>query len=197
MITEAILPFLKTHGIIISFLGGFITGESIILTLAFLSANDFISLWYVLVFCTLGMYLSDFIPFLFGRFKFVKNLMRKEKFARHIEKVEDILLRFTRNNLFLTLLYTKVVYGASIPALIYLGSKKTLKSKFAINNLLVELIFVPIVVSIGWLSGKGFNSAVTIFEDIKIGIFLLVVLIIVLYIIRKWANQKLIKMQRR
>jgi len=196
MIIEAILPFLETHGIMISFLGGFVSGESIIMTLAFLSANGLIPLWYVLVFCTLGMYLSDFIPFLFGRLKFVKNLMEKERFARRIEKVEDILLKFTKNNLFLTLLYTKVIYGASIPALIYLGSKKTSKSKFAVNNLLVELIFVPAVVSVGWLSGKGFSSAITILKDIKIGIFLLVVLIIVLYSLRKWVNNKLIRIKK-
>ena len=74
IISNFIRPFLKDYGILASFLGGFITGESGILSLSFLSANGFIPVWYVLVFCTLGMYLSDFIPLTIGRFKFLRNI---------------------------------------------------------------------------------------------------------------------------
>jgi len=196
MITEVILTFLNAHGIITSFFGGFITGESIIITLAFLSAQGFLPLWQVLVFCTLGMYLSDFIPLTVGRFKFFRKLLEREKFARRVEKIEYHLQKYTKNNLFLILLYTKFIYGASIPALVYLGAKKTSYSKFSFYDFLVEIIFVPIVVLIGWFSGKGFIFAKNIFRDIRIAIFLLIIFIILFIFVRKWWNQRLIKKRK-
>lgn len=195
MVIENILPFIKDNAIIFSFLGGFITGETVIMALAFFSATQGIPIWNVLIFSTLGMYLSDFIPFTFGRFKFLKNLF-KGKMEQRAKKAEELLLKYTQNNLFLTLLYTKFIYGASIPALIYLGHKKTPYSKFILNNLLVEIIFVPIVFSIGWLSGKGFTTIKIIFKDIRIAVFLLIIFFIVFSIVRKWMNQELIKKEK-
>lgn len=191
-ILQNILPFVKAHGIMVSLLGGFITGEAVIISLAFLSGAGVLPVWYLLVFCTIGMYFSDFVPFTIGRFRFFRNLLEKEKFVRHVERLEDLLRKYTRNNLFLILMYTKVIYGASIPALVYLGSKKTPYSKFAIYNIFVEIIFVPIVVLVGWLAGRGFNVVTTIFDDIRIGIFLLLVFVVILYFVRKWMNKELI-----
>lgn len=194
-IMQAILPYIGAHGIIVSFLAGFITGETIILTLAFLSGTGIIPFWYVLVFGTLGMYLSDFVPFTFGRFKFFRNIF-KGRTGKRAKKFEERFLKYTKNNLFLTLLYTKFIYGASIPALVYLGYKKTSYARFAFYNAFVELIFIPLVVLVGWLSGKGFAISRTIFRDIRIAIFLLVILIIIFYFIRKWIDQKLMRKQK-
>lgn len=196
MITDLLLTFLKNHGIIVSFFGGFITGESIVVTLGFLSAQGFLPLWPVLVFCALGMYLSDFIPLTIGRFKFFVKLLEREKSVRRVEKIEYHIQKYTKNNLFLILLYTKIIYGASIPTLIYLGAKKTSYSKFAYYNFFVEIIFVPIVVLIGWSAGKGFVFAKNIFRDIRIAIFLLIIFIILFIFVRKWLDQRLIKKQK-
>jgi len=196
MVIEYILPFVKNHGILISFFGGFITGETFIIVLAFLSANGVLPLWYVLVFCTLGMYLSDFVPFTIGKLKFWKRLIGEEVSDR-ARDIENTFLKYTRNNLFLTLFYTKFIYGLSIPALIYLGYKKVSYKKFALYNLGVEIIFVPIVILIGWFSGKGFTIARTIFKDIRIAIFLLIFFMIIFSLIRKWIDKRLIKLQGR
>lgn len=194
MIEEVILEFVKDYGMLISFLGGFITGESVILFLSFLSANGIIPIWYILVFSTLGMYLSGFIPFTFGKFKFIRKLLKK-RISRHEEKIEKMLMKYTKKNLFLTMLYAKFIYGASIPTLVYLGYKKTPYLKFAWEALLAEIIFVPIIVYIGFLSGKGFRFVMVIFDNIKIAVVSLIIFIILLFYIKKWINQKFIKRQ--
>lgn len=196
MIFQTILPFIGQYGKTISFFGGFITGESMIVTLAFLSAQGVLPLWQVFVFCTLGMYLSDFIPLIIGRFKFFRKLFERKKFVKKIEKIEHNLQKYARNNLFLILFYSKFIYGLSIPALIYLGTKKTSYLKFAFYNFLVEIIFVPMVILIGWFSGRGFLFTKNIFKDIRIAIFLLIIFIILFIFIRRWWNQKLIKKQK-
>lgn len=194
MIIELILPLLDKYGIIISFLAGFITGESIIIPLAFLSANDALPLWYIVIFSTLGMYLSDFIPFSIGKIKYFRDIWEKESTSKKAKIMEEKLQKYTKNNIFLTILYTKFIYGLSIPALIYLGSKKTKYSKFAFYNMLVEILFVPLLISIGWLSGKGFKSAKIIFRDVRIAIFLIIILAIVWILFRKWWSNRLTKL---
>lgn len=196
IITQAILPFIARYGILISFFGGFITGESVILILAFMSATGILPVWYLLVFCTLGMFCSDFVPFTMGRHRWFVNFLWSEKTKHRGNNIEKILHKYTKHNLFLILLMTKFTYGASIPALFYLGSKKTPYTKFAATNIFVNIIFVPSVILVGWLAGKGFKFATNIFADIRIAL-LLVILIIVLFVIgRKWLDLRLIKKQR-
>lgn len=190
-----LLPYISQHGIIISFLIGFITGETFIIILAFLSATGTIPLWYVVIFCTLGMYLSDFVPFTIGKSRLLSRLF-KVKNKKATKKLEDKFLKYTHNNLFLALFYTKFIYGLSIPALIYFGHKGVSYKKFALYNVGVELIFVPIVVSVGWLAGKGFTYFLTAFRNIKLAIFLLIFLIIIVYFIRTWLDKRLIKKQK-
>ncbi len=196
MFEDFILPFVRDHGILISFLGGFITGETIILFIAFLSAEGSIPLWQVLVFCTLGMYLSDFIPLTIGRFKFLRNIFEGKRFSKHFKKAESILSKYTRHNLFLAILYSKVIYGFSIPTLVYLGYKKTSYLKFAFYNLLVEIIFVPAIVLIGWFSGRYYKFVSTLLRDIRIAILLLIIFVVLLILIRKWIDKELIRRQR-
>ncbi len=188
---DPLLPYIKLHGKLISFLGGFITGESVIISLAFLSANGLLPLWQVLIFCTLGMYASDFVPFLIGRTKFFVRLLHRKKLSAREKRIEDRLLHYAHNNFFLALLYTKFIYGASIPALIYFGSRKKSYKYFILYNLLVELIFVPIVVLIGWLSGKGFGLATTFYKDFKIVLLLIIIFVVILFFITRWINEKL------
>ncbi|MDP2925557.1 MAG: VTT domain-containing protein [Nanoarchaeota archaeon] len=197
MIFETILPFVDKYGIMIAFLGGFITGESVIITLGFLSANNVLALWKVLIFSTLGMYFSDFIPFTIGRLRFLKKILGNKWLSNKTKRAEESLQKYTKNNIFLMLLFTKFIYGASIPALIYLGYKRISYLKFAFYDFLVVLIFVPIVITIGYLSGKGFRIAVMIFDNLRIAIFLLIIFILLFIIIRKWLNMKLIKEQEK
>lgn len=194
---ENLLPLIEQHGIIISFLIGFITGESFIIPLAFLSAQGYIALWKVVIFCTLGMYLSEFIPFTIGRTPFLRKFIEKRLVSPRMKKIEEKLHKHSMSKPFLTLIISKFTYGLSIPTIIYFSYKKMPYSKFAIYTALVNLIFVPIVIAIGWFGGRGFKFIISDFESIRIAIFLLIVLIIIFFYIRKWIDRRLIKMQER
>jgi membrane protein DedA with SNARE-associated domain len=196
-VLDPVLIYINSHGVLLSFLGGFFTGETVIISLGFLSGSGLLPLWQVLIFCTLGMYLSDFIPFALGRIKFFVKLLSRERFSERAKRIEDKLLSYTRNNLFLTLLYTKFIYGASIPTLIYLGSRKKALTKFIYYDLLVEIIFVPIVVFIGWLSGKGFGLATMIFSDLRVLIPILLLIISAISLFIRWINKIVMKRVRK
>lgn len=193
MITEFILPFVAEHGIIISFLVGFITGETAIITLALVSSTGMLPLWYMLVFSTIGMFLSDFIPFMIGRHEWFVNFLWEKKVEHRGKSIEKVLHKYVNHNLFLILMITKFIYGASIPALLYLGSKKTSLTKFSMANFLVEIIFVPLVVLLGWYAGKGFTHAANLFADMRIAVFILILLVVLFVLGRRWIYIKIIK----
>lgn len=193
---QELLFLFKDHLVLLSFLSGFITGETVILTLSFLSANGYFPLVDILVFCTLGMYFSDFIPFMIGRSEFLRKIFSKKFFCKKSE-TSELIIRHLNKHFFLSLLSAKFIYGAAIPVLGYMGYKKVSYKKFALWNILVEIIFVPTVVAIGWFGGKGYGQVSEIFKDLRIAIFLLIIVIILMYFIKKWLGKKLIEKQKK
>lgn len=192
-----LIPFLANYGILISFLGGFITGESVIIPLSFFSAMGFLPAWNILIFSTLGMILSNFIPFLIGRSGFLYKFFKFDSPSKSLVYLEQKIIRYSKNKLFLKILYAKLIYGASIPMLIYLGHKKTRISSFTLASILADIIFVPLIFIIGWYAGKGFGLFEYLFKDLRIILLALVIFLILFYFIKKWISEIwLIRKQR-
>lgn len=185
-------PFLGNYGILISFLGGFITGESVIIPLSFFSAIGFLPAWNILVFSTLGMILSNFIPFLIGRYGFLYKFFKFNSPSSSLIYLEQKIIRYSRDILFLKILYAKLIYGASIPMLIYLGHKKTKISSFMLASVFADIIFVPLIFLIGWYAGKGFGLVESLFNDLRLILFALVIFLILFYFIKRWMSKILL-----
>jgi membrane protein DedA with SNARE-associated domain len=193
---QSLLLLFQDNLILFSFLAGFITGETVIFSLAFLSANGLFSFWNIIIYCTIGMYFSDFIPLIIGRVGSLRKFFNKKSSAKKSE-ISEKFIKHIDKHFFLTLLSTKFVYGAAIPTLIYLGYKKTSFKRFALWNIVVEIIFVPTVAIVGWFAGKGYGWVSDIFKDLKIAIMLLVIVIIGIYFVKKWFGEKLTEEQEK
>jgi len=196
MIFEYLFPFFEKYGILISFLGGLFGGETAIISLSFLSANGLFPLWWILVFTTIGEFISDIFVFLIGRMHFISNLTKLEKSFKVYRRIDKIIVKLSRDNIFLVILYGKFIYGASIFGLLYLGIKKKNIIEFLIADFIVVCMWIIILVTIGWLGGHGFNFIITIFNNIKIAIFLLLLFVLILISFQKWLNKKLINVQK-
>jgi membrane protein DedA with SNARE-associated domain len=92
----------------------------------------------------------------------------------------------------LKIFYAKLIYGASIPMLIYLGHKKTNIFSFMFASLLVDMIFVPLIFLVGWSAGKGFGLFESLFNDLRIILLVLVIFLILLYFIKRWMSKILL-----
>ena len=194
---SVLIYLLKEYPIFISFFGGLFGGEATIIALSFLSINGLIPIWTILVFSTLGLVISDFVLFMIGRLDFVHNIKQLEKHYKTFKKIDFMIIKWSRNKIFLVILYTKFIYGASIPALIYLGIKKSPISKFLFYNILINVLFVSLLISLGVFGGSSFKYIIEVFKDIKLAILMLIIFIIFIIIFNKWINKKLIKNQRK
>jgi len=193
---ENIIPFFVSYGVLITFLGGLIGGEEVIITFAFLSAAGMFPLWWIVVFSTMGVYLSDIIVLSIGRSNLIGNFHKLEKYSKVYQKVDYLIVKISKKNLFLTLLYTKFLYGTRILTLIYLGIKKVEWATFLVYDFIVVCIWIVPIILIGWLGGSSFRIIIAVFKRVELTIMLVVIFIILIVIIRTWVKTKLLKLRK-
>lgn len=185
---------IENWGGLIAFLAGLIGGEESLLTLAFLSANGLFPFLYIFIYTSLGVWFSDILVFSLGKTHFFRRFKDIERFSHTYKKIDSFIIKLSRNNIFLTLLYTKFIYGTRVLTLLYLGSKEKKYSNFLIPDLLVVFIWSSIFICIGYLGGSSFYI-IKLIGNIQIAIVALISFIFIVYIIRRWIKLKLLKMQ--
>lgn len=195
-ILEFIMGLFENYPILIAFLGGLFGGEEVIITLSFLSANGFIPIWILFVFALIGVFLSDIFVFFIGKLRIIKNFKNIEKFSKVYMQVDSRISKLTRESVFLTLLYTKFLYGTRVLTLIYVGLKDIKLRKFMLYDFIVTFIWMCVIVSIGWFAGSSYNLIYKIFKNVQIALLTILIFVVLFFILRKWVGKKLIKMRK-
>lgn len=185
-------PLIREYNVLFTFFASLFFGEEIILIFSFLSANGYLPLWKVFVFCFLGRILSDFFFFSLGKFKIV-HILKKYQNHNVYSDVEKVFSKIHRKNLFATLLYTKVMIGMRIAIMFYIGSKGTSLKKILINDAFAIFTWLIILVPLGWFAGSSFKFIFDIFNNIKIAILFLIILVIFGFIINGYLRRRIIK----
>jgi membrane protein DedA with SNARE-associated domain len=187
---ELLIPYFSSYGILISFLAGFIFGVESIMTLAFLGTNSALSYVVLFIFGLFGLVLSDSIYFSLGKYKLFKKIT--DKYSNNISnKVDRVIHHHTKKNLFLIMFYTKVAYGVSIITLIYFGSKDISWKRFLKTNLIVNIIWVLVGITLGWSSGNGYKIISKDFGSIELALTIIFLFIFVIIILKRIINKKI------
>ena len=193
---ESLLAIFSNYPSLISFLGGLLGGEETLLALSFLAANNMIPLEILFIFGFLGVYVCDLIVFSIGRFKLVHNFEKLEKHSPVYQRIDKFISKLTNESPFLALMYTKFIYGARLLTLIYLGLKKISLKQFLVSNFIVDLIWMSVIIMLGWLAGSGFKFVLDVFKNVQAAIGLVIVFVIILLIGRKCINVALTVKQK-
>lgn len=193
---NSLIPFFSQYGILILILSGIIGGEEVIISLVFLSAMGLFPLWWILVFVTLGEFISDLTIFSLAKLKFFHRFKRIERLTRLYEKADKFIIKISKESTFLTILYSKFIYGTRIFTLVYLSSKKVQWKKFILSDFLVFIVWMSIVVAVGWFAGSSIKKLTSTFKNIEFTLLLLLVFIIFIIVIKKWIQKKLLKKQK-
>jgi membrane protein DedA with SNARE-associated domain len=76
--------------------------------------------------------------------------------------------------------------------IVYLSRKNLSLKKFIVNCLIVNAIWTPSVVYIGWLAGKGFIFALEIIKNLETVTTIFVIIVILTIIIKKKVETRLL-----
>jgi membrane protein DedA with SNARE-associated domain len=190
-IDQAIITFLITYRLPAIFVGAFFFGETVIIAAAFLAGQGTLEVLPVFVLAFLATIVSDTVWFLLAK-KILLWLNRLEKYKTHSEIIVNKMTKLTGDKPFLALLFVKFLYGTRVITIIYLSLRSIPLKKFVIYDALGTLIWLAVIIPIGWLAGKSAVSLGPALHKAEFAIGFFVILVFVIRIGTKWASQKLI-----
>ena len=185
-------PLIRSYSALFAFITSLFLGEEIILILSFLSANDYIPLWQVFVFCFVGRVISDFFFFALGKFR-IATWLEKYQDRKVYIGVDKIFSKLNRKNLFVTLLYTKFLIGMRIAIMFYIGAKGGSLKKTLINDLAAVFVWLLVLIPIGWFAGSSFKLILEIFNDVRIALLFLFIIVILGFIIKNYIQKRILE----
>lgn len=191
---EFLIKFISSYDFLISFIAALFTREESALILSFLTSQGIVNFYTFFLFFYVGVLTSDLVTFLviarskfFGRI--LKYFKRKEKFREINEGVN----KFTRKNLFLSMVLGKFLYGTRTLILLKLGRKKSNFPRIFYYDILLTFIWLSIISTIGWFAGKQFNLIIETFENIRLAIISAVLILGVFYVLKFVVKRKVVK----
>lgn len=166
--------------------------ESGPLMASFLSANGFWSMETVFLCVFLGSSIADFFWYFVG-LKITRNT-KKWKFYNnnYYSKFSGFVDKMTRRRPFLILVFMKFIYGTRFLMAIYVGIKKVSVGKFFIWNSIGTVIWLLVILPIGWFAGKGASEIINIYKYFEYTVLGLVVFLVLFNIISRFISKKLL-----
>jgi len=174
------------------FLGAFFFGETVIITSAFLAVQGLWSIKIVFWLALVGTVVSDALWFFFGHYLFVKFKRwqeKREKYDKFLLKLEKL----TGQKPFLMLLFIKFLYGTRILTIIYLSFRRMSFWTFLLFNTLGTILWLVVILSLGWFSSQGIANIVPIFQRLEYAISFLVLILVAYKLILIWIEKRVAK----
>jgi len=183
-ILNYLFAMIGIHPYISSLLVGFIS-EELLIFLAVLSGKGEISFLPVFIFGLIGVFLIDCFWYFLGRSSYGKKVYEFLLRSRNTTKTEHEHKFVNKKRHFLYITLSKFVYGTRNLTDAYFGIKNMPFKKFLVYDIGALLIWSSIMLSAGWLAGKGFDILLKYTKGVqKLFAFLFIAVIIVLIVRR-------------
>lgn len=170
--------------------GSFFFGEAVIVTAAYLAAKFNWPLFPLFAAAFAGTLVSDILWFMAGHMLFVR-LQLWQRYEQRYHKIISAIERITGKRLFLCLLYIKFLYGTRILTLLYLSWRKLPFSQFLIYNSLGTALWLVVILSIGWVTGKGIINLIPAAATLQYVLLGVVVLFVISKLFAYWIHRRL------
>jgi len=195
-VIENILAYFTAYANTVSFVVAYIGGVEAIFLLGFLTAQDISLFWPVFIFTLLGYYFFELTWFVVARTKLVNKLRQNKKFSSKYDKIAEILRKLSGGNDFIALLAAKILYGFGTVILIYLSRERLTYKRFFVYNTLAISLSTFSILGLGWLTGRGFIKVADVFDDVRLGLLIFVLVAILFYLAREGVKKLLIRVRK-
>ena len=154
--------------------------EVTLLTAGYLASLGTIKLRIILPLALLGVLLGDSIFFIVGR----KNPNALRKFGKMLilsKPILDKVHRFFKKHGEKTIFFTRFILGTRIPASFIAGSTGMKYSTFFLYDFAGIILWVPSLMTLGYLFGAYFDQLIVDFGKIKHLIFIILMIALLLW----------------
>ena len=191
-ILDYFTAWIAIHNYFISFLGGALSEEFVVF-FAILSGRGVLPFWVVFVFGSLGALFINFLWFLAGGSVFGKRL---SNWLLNTEKKIEVNSEINYVNKKKSLIYliaTKFVYGTRSVTAVYYGMKGMSYRRFLIYDSIAILVWASIMVSAGWLAGKGFDRILRFTKGFDRLLAIILLTLVIIYFLNKLIRRLFVK----
>jgi membrane protein DedA with SNARE-associated domain len=166
-------------------------GEIAILTAFGFAAQGYMPMITAFACAFIGIMAADSFWFFSGRV--ILKLLHHFKIVEHYERgtmmVSALLERLVGRHIFLSLLFTKFLYGTRALALVYLATRRLSVSLFVLFNSLGTIIFLLVLLLIGWPLGREVRALMPHYHGITsfvaLGACVIAVVMVLHFLMRK------------
>jgi len=194
---ELMKPYIINYPFLLVFLLSLFGGETLFILLAFLAGTTgLIPMWILFISGTAAVTLNDVFWFSLPRLK-IFNKIKIPKFLINSFKKNNYKFRkIEEKGLLIFILINKFLFGTRNLSIFSISLNKINFWKFLLNTALASMIWGFVIITIGWLTGKGFIIAKEIFDSTRIALtilfFFILLIIFIRYNIHKRAKKKII-----
>lgn len=176
----------------IVFFGAFFFGETMIIPAAALAAQGHFSIFAVAGWGYAGTVVSDSIWFVSSgpARRFLERSLRRRT---QYERVLGWISRRFGERPERALLFIKFVYGTRIATIVYLSLSRLSLRRFTTLNGVGTAIWIPVIVTVGWLAGRGAANLGSGLSKIEFLLPLVLVVVLLLKGLVTWLSNRAIK----
>lgn len=175
---------------VLVFLGAAIGGDFVLIGMAFLSAQGFLFLPIVFIFSFLGTFVSDIVLFLLARTALLHYIISHKYATRTTSMIVESLMRVGRRNHTLSLTIAKFLVATRAIIMMYADKTDISLKDFSVSNAIATLVWVIVVVPIGYFLGMGFTYFSEVLENVYAGIGIVLLFFVLASMFEIWMEKK-------
>ncbi len=179
------------------FFGPLIGGEFVIIALAFLSAQGVVSLLLLVILSFLAVFFADAVWFLLGRTAVAQRVISHRHISPTVMIIFEAVRRTSRGNHLMALVLAKLMPGTRILMIMYVSKSDLVFSKFVLYNAVAILLWLLVVITIGFISGAGFTYLAEIFKNLYVSAGFVFLVVIISITIHLWIKKQFIRSRNR
>lgn len=161
-----LIQYVEEYPQLISVLCSFL-GHEAVLILAFLAGEGLLKFWTIFIFSLIGFTFIDIFYFFVAKIPPFVRLAKKIKFLRQGHKDQKFIEKFASKKLIILLPLTKFVYGTRMISIFYVSLKGTKFKKFFTYDVIATLIWVGVMLPLGYWAGQGLVASMDAVQNIE------------------------------
>ena len=172
-----IASLIEQYGYLITFLGTFIEGESVLVFSAIAAHLGYLTLSGVILVATIGATLGDMTFFFIGRKYGAPFLARFPVAQKSTARLNTLIERFPNASI----IVFRFIYGLKVSGAVLIGMSSITSRRFIALNLLGSFIWASSITTLSYLFAASLNHMVGRIQGIEKILFAVVVVVVVVY----------------
>lgn len=180
--------------LLVAFILMLFVGEPVVLGVAFLTATtDLFPFLEILLIAFFTSVIGECFWFFLGQHTRFTHLSKTKSFSSLTQNAKTFTRKIGLGHPFRLLFYSRLISGLTIAVIMYVGEKGLPFKTFLRYIIITDLFWTTLVVTIGYLAGKGYGFLLTGFEELRLVVIIGLLVFLCVYLVYRHSTTILAK----